>query len=86
MVSADLSINDHPQDSQCHTGGKVPRFGAKYFKGLWVVRFHVAYRGTFLLCDLQIKDTFWIMQEYSQLSKADDFNANMQEVMTIRFF
>lgn len=26
------------------------------------------------------------MQEYSQLSKADDFNANMQEVMTIRFF
>lgn len=42
--------------------------------------------GTFLLCDLQIKDTFWIMQEYSQLSKADDFNANMQEVMTIRFF
>ena len=26
------------------------------------------------------------MQEYSQLSKADDFNANMQEVMTIRIF
>ena len=25
---------------------------------------------TFLLCNLQIKDTFWIMQEYSQLSKA----------------
>lgn len=28
VVSADLSIYDHPQDSQCHTGGKVPRFGA----------------------------------------------------------
>lgn len=69
-------------------GRQSPSVWGKYIKGLRVVRFHVAYSlcGTFLLCDLQIKDTFWIMQVYSQLSKADDFNANMQEVMTIRIF
>ena len=39
----------------------------KYFKGLRLAWFHVAYSScsTFLLCNLQIKDTFWIMQEYS---------------------
>lgn len=32
----------------------------------------------------QIKDTFWIVQEYPQLSQADFFSANMQEIMNIR--
>ena len=69
-------------------GRQSPSVWGKHFKGLRLARFHVAYSScsTFLLCNLQIKDTFWIMQEYSQLSKADDFNANMQEVMTIRIF
>lgn len=49
-----------------------PSVWGKYFKGLRIARFHVANSScsTFLLCNLQIKDTFWIMQEYSQLSKA----------------
>lgn len=29
---------------------------------------------------LQIKDTFWVAQEYSELSKADVFNADLQKL------
>lgn len=32
----------------------------------------------------KIKDTFWIVPEYPQLSQADFFSANMQEIMNIR--
>lgn len=33
----------------------------------------------------QINDTFSVVQEYSQLSKADDFNADMQKLRLLEF-